>query len=432
MLRAIVACLALVVTPCMAAQPAKKPAAVSPVAGGCPRYAQGAVIGEAPAVYSQSGVLNVAFSYQTSNDAQGRTLFCFLTPNGMENPTLHLLPGDTLNITVTNNTPVGSNLMALNVPNCGNVEMTTASGNIHYHGTNTSPACGADDVIKTIVNPTETFQYSLAFPRNEPPGLYWYHPHVHGISESVVMGGATGAIVVDGIEAIQPTVKGLTQRTLILRDQQQYGKLTEGPGNCGASVPLNNVPNRDLSANFVPVNSYPAAAKSVSFSPGILLVPENTKEFWRVANTSSDTILDLQVMYKGVAQTLSVVAIDGVPVNSQDGAPGQPPGQPIQLTHFRLPPASRVEFIVTTPPSNITAALMTTNINTGPDGDCDPDRPVFVIQATAQKTLESSRPNAKRLSPVRQAGASKAWGSRLSPFTELCILQKIPLKRSST
>jgi hypothetical protein len=246
------------------------------------------------------------------------------------------------------------------------------------------------------------------------------------------MGGATGAIVVDGIEAIQPTVKGLTQRTLILRDQQQYGKLTEGPGNCGASVPLNNVPNRDLSANFVPVNSYPAAAKSVSFSPGILLVPENTKEFWRVANTSSDTILDLQVMYKGVAQTLSVVAIDGVPVNSQDGAPGQPPGQPIQLTHFRLPPASRVEFIVTTPPSNITAALMTTNINTGPDGDCDPDRPVFVIQATAQKTLESSRPNAKRLSPVRQAGASKAWGSRLSPFTELCILQKIPLKRSST
>jgi len=62
------------------------------------------------------------------------------------------------------------------------------------------------------------------------------------------------------------------------------------------------------------------------------------KEFWRVTNSASDTILDLQVEYDGVLQTLQLVAIDGVAVNSQVGTG---PGQLIPAKHFRLPPAAR-------------------------------------------------------------------------------------------
>jgi FtsP/CotA-like multicopper oxidase with cupredoxin domain len=40
-----------------------------------------------------------------------------MTPAGMQNPTLHLQPGDHLVITVTNNTPAGMNLMTLDPPN---------------------------------------------------------------------------------------------------------------------------------------------------------------------------------------------------------------------------------------------------------------------------------------------------------------------------
>jgi FtsP/CotA-like multicopper oxidase with cupredoxin domain len=54
----------------------------------------------------------------------------------------------------------------------------------------------------------------------EPPGLYWYHPHIHGIAEAAVLGGASGAIVVDGIQNIEPAVSGLRQRILMIRDQQ--------------------------------------------------------------------------------------------------------------------------------------------------------------------------------------------------------------------
>jgi FtsP/CotA-like multicopper oxidase with cupredoxin domain len=46
-----------------------------------------------------------------------------------------------------------------------------------------------------------------------------------------------------------------------------------------------------------------------------------------------------------------------------------------------LPVASRVEFLVQAPePTVKVAQLVTNNINTGPQGDCDPTRPIFNVQ----------------------------------------------------
>lgn len=68
----------------------------------CPRPAAGSVVTAPPELFSQNGVLSVTFNYFTTVDSAGRTLFCFSTPNGLEGPTLHVMPGDTLNVTVTN------------------------------------------------------------------------------------------------------------------------------------------------------------------------------------------------------------------------------------------------------------------------------------------------------------------------------------------
>jgi FtsP/CotA-like multicopper oxidase with cupredoxin domain len=359
---------------CALAQTSYTPPAVAPVPNPCPRFAAGGAVQNPAALFSSNGILSVNFSYQTRVDAYGRTLFCFMTPGGLENPTLYVLPGDNLVITVTNNTPVGMNPMALNSPNCGATTMDSSSLNIHYHGTNTSPVCGQDEVIKTVINSGQTFQYNVAFPSNEPPGLYWYHPHVHGISEPAVLGGASGAIVVEGIQNVQPAVAGLRQQILVIRDQPQIQGLPEGSGGC-----TNGVPFQDLTINNVPIDSNQAAPPNgpVTFTPAVLHVNPGEKQFWRVTNSVADTILDLQVQYDGVAQTLQLVSIDGVPVNSQDGIQ---PGGLIPITHFRLPTASRIEFIVTTPTSNIASAQMvTTSIATGPAGDCDPSRPIFNV-----------------------------------------------------
>jgi FtsP/CotA-like multicopper oxidase with cupredoxin domain len=358
---------------------------VPPVANPCPRYAAGSVVHQQPALFSSNGVLTVKFSYQTTTDSAGRQLFCFMTPSGLEDPVLHVNPGDTLNITVTNNTPASPVEEPFNPPTCGDTKMTGSSMNIHYHGTNTSPACGGDNVVKTLINAGHTFQYSLQFPTNEPPGLYWYHPHVHGLAETAVLGGASGALVVDGIQNVQPAVQGLRHRVLVIRDQPQLAGLGEGAGNCGVDVPF-----QDISVNYVPIDSHQDAAGRVTFTPAVLHMENGETQFWRVSNSSSDTILDLQVNYDGIAQTLQVVGVDAVPVNSQDGTQ---PGTLTPVTHFRLPPASRVEFLVKAPASTVKVAqLITQNINTGPDGDCDPTRPIFNIKLMGFAPADNDEP----------------------------------------
>ena len=382
---------------------ATSPTPVAPVANACLRFAAGSVVQQPPALFSKNGVLNVNFSYQTTTDPFGRQLFCFMTPNGLENPTLHVNPGDTLNVTVTNNTPsvVPTTTEVFNPPNCGDTTqlelnpdnaalntMTGGSMNIHYHGTNTSPACHGDNVVKTLVNPGSTFSYSLHFPHNEPPGLYWYHPHVHGLAEAAVQGGASGAIVVEGINNVQPATGGLRQRILIVRDQPTTQGLDQGAGG-----DANGIPAVDLTVNNITINTTTDTTANppvTTYTPAVIQMAPGDKELWRVSNSASDTILDLQVLFDGVAQTIQIVGIDGVPVNSQDGTQ---PGQVIPATHFLTPPAARVEFLVNAPTPNVKVAqLITQNILTGPLGDDQPTRPLLTVQLVPAKVLNAALP----------------------------------------
>jgi FtsP/CotA-like multicopper oxidase with cupredoxin domain len=378
-------------------------AAVARVANPCQRFAAGSVVQQPPALFSENGVLNVKFSYQTTTDAFGRQLYCFMTPSGQENPTLYVNPGDTLNITVTNNTPpvVPTSTEAFNAPTCGDTTevelntsnssgftMTGGSMNIHYHGTNTSPACHGDNVVKTLVNPGSTFSYSLAFPTNEPPGLYWYHPHVHGIAEASVQGGASGALVVQGINNVQPATAGLRQRILIVRDLPTLQQLQESPGGTDGGIP-----QVDLSVNNIPLNATTNTTANppvTTYTPTVVDMAPGTKEFWRVSNSTSDVILDLQVRFDGVAQTIQIAGIDAVPVNSQDGTQ---PGSLIPVTHFRLPPAARVEFVVSAPASSVKVAqLVTQNIMSGPLGDNAPTRPLISMQLASATVVSAAVP----------------------------------------
>ena len=124
--------------------------------GPCRRPAAGSVVAEPAALYSRNGLLKVEFDYFTSVDEAGRTLFCFVTAGGAESPTLHLHPGDTLDLTVNNlnpKPPPGSptEVMSSASEKCGAVTMTITSVNVHFHGTNTAPKCHADEVIHTLI-----------------------------------------------------------------------------------------------------------------------------------------------------------------------------------------------------------------------------------------------------------------------------------------
>ena len=111
--------------------------------------------------------------------------------------TLRLNPGDTLNIAFTDGlnvaTPTDLSLrysaakimkhadmpgMSSNEPAnpCKSTTVDFNTTNIHFHGLNVPPVCHQDDVINTLIQAGQTFQYQVQIPTNEPPGLYWYHP----------------------------------------------------------------------------------------------------------------------------------------------------------------------------------------------------------------------------------------------------------------
>ncbi len=341
--------------------------AMAQTTGPCPRFAPGSVVIPPPDLFSVNGKLTVNLAYNTATDSAGRTLFCFTTPDGKESPTLHIFPGDVLTVNVKNNLPVPTTAAAMQVATsattvCGAPTQDASSVNIHYHGTNTSPNCHSDEVIHTLINSGQSFTYNLSVPIDEPPGLYWYHPHVHGIAEAAVQGGASAAIVVEGIQNIQPAGAGMPQRVLVIRDQVL-------PANSPA--PGGSVPSWDVSVNYVPI-LFP------NFTPAVMFMKPGQKQFWRVSNSAADTIIDLQLQFDGVPQTLQEVALDGVPTGSQDGTAQ---GKLVPKKDILIPPAGRAEFIVTGPAATVkNATLMTLGIDTGPQGDNDPQRPLIAIR----------------------------------------------------
>jgi FtsP/CotA-like multicopper oxidase with cupredoxin domain len=385
------------------------PAAAS-AQGGCPRPAVGTEAKAPPDLFSSNGLLQFQLNYQTGIDSKGRTLFCFVTPDGAESPTLHVNPGDTVKIALTNalpQVPGGPEEQISDV--CGDSTMTLTSVNMHFHGMNVTPACHGDEVIHTLINSGETFDYTIKIPKNEPPGLYWYHPHIHGISSVAVQGGASGAIVVEGIEKIQPAVSGLPERLLIIRDQP----LASSPLSKPAGAP--RIPNWDVSVNYVSV-PYP------NYPPAFVKMQQGGKEFWRVANAGANTILDLQVMYDGQAQPLQIVGFDGVSTGSQDG---KRQGTIVTQNDVLVPPAGRVEFIIAAPSSGVhNAQLVTNTINGGPSGDANLARPLVQIRTSATPSglrripKPNGPPNPQRFENLADA---KVTTTRTLYFSEIHV-----------
>ena len=333
----------------------------------CPRPAPGSVVQQPPELRSQNGRLEMTLNFRISTDAGGLTRFCYLSDGGLQAPTLEVKPGDELIIHFHNRLPGNGNRQPQPVHaapshslGCAGGRMSLAATNLHFHGMNVSPTCHQDDVMQTLIEPSTTFDYRLKIPANITPGLYWYHPHPHPFTEAQVQGGASGALIVEGIASLRPEVRGLPERVLILRDQRM-------PAGIASKIDT-NLPGWDISLNYVPV-LYP------DYVPSVIQTNPRQQEFWRVLNAAADTIFDLQVMVNNTPRSLRVVAIDGEPLIASAS---------FNQTDVLLPPGSRAEFVVTTPNVGEQAQLVTRAWNTGPDGDQDPKRTIASIVSLPQ------------------------------------------------
>jgi FtsP/CotA-like multicopper oxidase with cupredoxin domain len=309
------------------------------------------VVQDALSLNSVNGVLNAALTMKHSVDSGGYNHYCYnyATSKGdVEAPTLRLHQGDQLLLKVKDRIESdGSEGMDAMDPMSGSPgklcgdggAMTLRSTNVHFHGLNVPPTCHQDDVLTTLIQPDKPpFEFNLHVPQNEPPGLYWYHPHVHGFTEFQVNGGAAGALIVEGMNKVRPEVAGLTERVFVIR-QQYLVPWVPGPYQLTINYQVADYPN--------------------SPSPIVKMKPHE-KQFWRVANATIQDFMPLQVQFNGVAQKLELIALDGYPL-----------AKPRFEDTILVPPAGRAEFIVQAPPKGPAAIFTTKFYSTGPTGNPD-------------------------------------------------------------
>src|SRR5580658_6047637 len=354
----------------------------------CPRPEPGSVVAEPDELRSQHGVLKVELRVRNHTEPDGSKRYCYVTPAGAQAPTLRLRPGDELILRLKNELTDGElagapEATAANP--CTSGAMSATATNLHFHGLTVPSVCHQDDVLKTsIAAGSAPFEYRFHIPAGEPPGLYWYHPHIHGFSKTQVLGGASGALIIEGIESAIPQLAGLPERVIVIRDQDLMNP-DAPPSKSEPTVPkmlidrdgdsANNgtgfgKPAKDLSINFVPVPypDYPVA--SMKMQPG-------QRQLWRVLNACAITYLNLAVVFGRAPQQLGVVAIDGVPVNRRGG---DTPSV-VWVDHIGVPPGARAEFIVTGPPLGTPALFVTRTVDTGQGGENDPNRALASIAA---------------------------------------------------
>jgi Multicopper oxidase len=241
-----------------------------------------------------------------------------------------------------------------------------------------------------------------------------------------VLGGASGALIVEGIERANNKVAGLPERVMIIRDQDLLNP-SSPPSKSEPVVPkmlidrdggsANNgtgfgKPAKDLSLNFVPA-PYP------DYPPAVIKMKPGERQLWRVLNASAITYLNLAVIYNRIPQKLTIVALDGVSVTVGGASPDILDDQ----THVGIPPGGRAEFIVEGPRAGFTGSFVTRTVDTGSGGENDPNRALATLvgspDAPEPCSCLSSTPE-----PVSPK-ASLAWQRHTNAYSPTLFLGKI-------
>jgi FtsP/CotA-like multicopper oxidase with cupredoxin domain len=377
--------------------------------GPCVRPLPGSAVAAPEDLRSHDGVLKVTLTAYNAKESDGSIRYCFVDQNDQESPTLRAKPGDLVILTLKNDLKdfgPGSSAVARQPMNmnadagkeadsCTSGFMQRDSTNLHFHGLTVPPLCHQDDVLHTSIEPDDSpFEYRFRIPENEPPGLYWYHPHIHGFTKEQVLGGASGALIVEGIERADSAVAGLEERVLVIRDQDLLNPnappskwepvvpkmLFDRDGDAANTGTGFGKPAKDLSVNYVPV-PYP------DYPPARIEMKPDERQLWRVVNASAITYLNLEVLIGHKPQPLGLVAIDGVPLNTV----GLPRDFVDWQTHLGVPPGARVEFILKGPADGKSGLLVTKTVDTGAGGENDPNRALATITASKAPPEPSSQ-----------------------------------------
>jgi suppressor of ftsI len=344
--------------------------------------ANGPPIPEPPSVTPVDGVLDFTLTAKPARIEVARRALVSNVYNGLYiPPVLRLRRGDELRLKFVNET--GPSDMEIKERELSNV---------HYHGMAIRPVQPADDVYMLVspaggiaksdhhahgehaghgdfdedeghaahlagadIKPTNTYNYRWTVPADHATGLFWYHPHPHGISEAQVLSGMSGMLVIeDLIGRRYPELQDLRRRTLILKDAELPGADENDP----KTKTINGVLG------------------------GVIAATPGSFEIWEIGNLGADAYFDL--------------ALDGHKfwLLEQDG---NALPRPVDIDHVFLPPASRARVVVGVGAAGL-YGLRTRAVDTGTAGDPNPEVVLATLNVTGAPAPEAANRIRARLS----------------------------------
>ncbi|MDE5117256.1 MAG: multicopper oxidase family protein, partial [Trichodesmium sp. St2_bin2_1] len=209
-------------------------------------------------------------------------------------PRLEVKPGDTIRINFTNNLPQPTN--------------------IHYHGLHIPMTGNADNVFLNI-SPGDRLRYEFQIPENHNAGMFWYHPHLHGLVAEQLFGGLAGLFIVRGELDEIPEVKAASEQFLVLQDFALDQK-----GNLLPYQELSIMTGRE--GNLITANG--------QSNPKLVVPPQNLLRI-RILNASSSRFYRLSLE----EHPFYLIATDGGAL-----------AEPVEMSELLLTPGERADVLV--------------------------------------------------------------------------------------
>ena len=364
---------------------------------------------------------------------------------------LALVPGDTLKIRFVNRLPKLDPNKLRHVIDPGEANIYLNPTNLHTHGLLTparaatvrNPTFG-DFVYVTVFNSAngipvpqtthqhgpivmDTVDYSITVAANHPSGLFWFHPHVHGLALNQLVSGLSGLITIGRVgdnvhgDAVSTPWPDANVRHLMLKEIQVLAGGTigfdsgpqpvvngevlnqEDPGFCAqfpntGEVRQGSCPGADNTADGG--NNYTGGKWYMTVNGQqfpTIAVTEPDGEIWRVGTGAGSLSWDLQLVNDATQtpMTVQLIAIDGVavhlPQDTTTGSMVQMAGGrfkvvacpnapvigstvPVCVNEIVMMPSSRTEIwvsyrnangVITPPPAGASATLKMVGLTMG-------------------------------------------------------------------
>ncbi len=374
--------------------------------------------------------------------------------SGLGGVRLALNPGDTLRVRLVNKLPVVTDADHI----ADDPYLINNPTNLHTHGLIVEPhrAVGDTDsfgdyVFALVTNPANNAvpsgvkavtpvrpgvdvvngaaEYVYNIDKTHPPGLMWFHPHLHGLSLNQVNSGLAGALTIGSAAdqcadtACTDAVKQSGLRHITLKDTQvaSGGVLftQPDPGFCDGAPAS---PRQGTCPGQTPFTGG-TWLHTVNGQVYPQITVGGSGEVWRILNASGSRSYQLSVVESQNRKPvpLQVIAIDGIALGSVSttpaGAalmagkikpvpcPGQGNSQAVCTETLRMMPSSRVDVRVLRRDNGVpdrAAIFRTEQYDTG-DGGLGDHWPAIDL---AEVTLASRKSSAPDQTAIKDTTAS--------------------------